>query len=315
MTTATRATVDDYPASTAADIVAAVRDDPAARLALAARFYDNDAIRRYRRAELAFMRWQIRRGVLDPPGAVAGGSPWWRAVNESLLRDAVEAGIRLRGGGDSAPPPAVTRWMTFLRDPAPRTWYRAHNSSIVGGYLAHRELADRELPAERFFMDVALLRVLYANCLLSNPRLALGPFAALGRRLGDPRHRATDVFLSLRKVAPARYPLDDVELGDLLEAENLLGHLVDYSVILPRARRLYEHAARDLDQPALLDLIHDGWPAYAWPPTDHEVWVSHRSPRLQAALEKLVPSESGDCYGVVRSKRRTVTASPRAWVA
>ncbi len=290
MTTMTPAAADEMPAaaSTAAGIVAAVRDDPPARLALAARFYDSDDIRRYRRAELAFMRWQIRRGVLNPPDATPAGSPWWRAVNESLLRDALEAEIRLREGEHSTPGVQVGRWMTFLREPTPRTWYRAHNSSIVAGYRAHRGLADLELPVERFFMDVALLRVLYAGCLLSDPQLALGRFAVLGRWLGDPRHRATDVFLSLRNILPARYPLDDIEPAELLKAENFLGHLVDYGVILPRARRLYEHAAHDLDHPTLLDLIHDGRPAYAWPPKDDEVWISHRSPRIRPALEKLV---------------------------
>jgi hypothetical protein len=198
-------------AHTAAGIVAAVRDDPSARLALAARFYDSTAgsraIRRYRRAELAFMRWQISRGVLNPPDATPGGSPWWRAVNESLLRDAMEAEIRLREEDLSTPRVQVGRWMTFLRNPTPRTWYRAHNSSIVAGYLTHRGLADLEHPVERFFMDVALLRVLYADCLLSDSRLALGRFAKVGRWLGDPRHHTTDVFLSLRNILPSRYPL------------------------------------------------------------------------------------------------------------
>ncbi|WP_211231824.1 hypothetical protein [Amycolatopsis balhimycina] len=300
--TTTRTTVDDLPghhrramtgasptARTAAGIVAAVRDDPAARLALATRFYDsNRAIRPYRRAELAFMRWQIRRGVLNPPEAAPGGSPWWRAVNESLLRDALEAQYRLREEDLSTPSVEVGRWMTFLRNPAPRTWYRAHNSSIVAGYLAHRDLADRELPVERFFMDVTLLRILYTDCLLSDPGLALGRFAAAGPWLADPRNPATGAFLSLRTILPARYPLDDIEPADVLKAENYLGHLVDYGVILPRARSLYEHAAHDLDQPALLDLIHDGHPAYAWPPQDKNVWVSHRSRRTRQTLERLV---------------------------
>jgi len=35
--------------------------------------------------------------------------------------------------------------------------------------------------------------------------------------------------------------------------------------VLPRAQRLYEHAARDLDRPELLELIRDGRPAYARP--------------------------------------------------
>jgi hypothetical protein len=72
----------------AAAMVAAVRDDPGERLELAARFYDRRTgrlgIRSGRRAEVAFMRWQIRRGVLAAPGADRPGSPWWRAVNASV---------------------------------------------------------------------------------------------------------------------------------------------------------------------------------------------------------------------------------------
>jgi len=64
----------------AAAKVAAVQDDPARRLELAARFYDRRigrvSIRSYRRAEMAFMHWQIRRGVLAAPGLV-------RAVGQS----------------------------------------------------------------------------------------------------------------------------------------------------------------------------------------------------------------------------------------
>src|SRR5260370_8161855 len=79
----------------AAAMVAAVRDDPARRLELAARFYDRRigrvSIRAYRRAEMAFMRWQVRRGVLAAPSADRPGSPWWRAVNEDLLPDPCHA--------------------------------------------------------------------------------------------------------------------------------------------------------------------------------------------------------------------------------
>ena len=82
-------------------MVAAVRDDPARRLGLASRFYDDRpgcvSIRSYRRAEMAFMRWQIRRGLLAAPDAPRPGSEWWRAVNEGLLRDAWEADQLLAG--------------------------------------------------------------------------------------------------------------------------------------------------------------------------------------------------------------------------
>jgi hypothetical protein len=58
--------------------VAAVRDDPAARLALMAWVFGGptgDARRHlpFRRAALSFMRWQARRGVLNPVGASSPG--------------------------------------------------------------------------------------------------------------------------------------------------------------------------------------------------------------------------------------------------
>jgi hypothetical protein len=56
--------------------VAAVRDDPAARLALMARLFHGPTGRaprhlRFRRAALSFMRWQAQRGVLNPLDAAA----------------------------------------------------------------------------------------------------------------------------------------------------------------------------------------------------------------------------------------------------
>ena len=72
--------------------VSEVRDDPDARLALMCRLYAGsrgDGTRHlpYRRAAVAFMTWQLRRGLLRPPHDPRSGSPWWRAVNERLLRD------------------------------------------------------------------------------------------------------------------------------------------------------------------------------------------------------------------------------------
>ena len=104
--------------------------------------------------------------------------------------------------------PAVRLWLEFSARPTGRNWYRAHNASIVGAYLEHRGLAEAESAPERFFMNVALVRVLYAHALVAAPRLALGRLAPLGRLLGDPRLGMTGVFLSLRRVLPDRYPLD-----------------------------------------------------------------------------------------------------------
>jgi hypothetical protein len=67
--------------------VADARDDPAARLALMGRVFHGPTGRAprhlpFRRAALSFMRWQARRGVLNPLDASPPGSVWWRAINE-----------------------------------------------------------------------------------------------------------------------------------------------------------------------------------------------------------------------------------------
>ena len=268
--------------ATAAAQVAAVRDDPAARLALMAQVFRGPTGRAprhlpFRRAALSFMRWQAGRGVLDPLDASPPGSAWWRAVNECLLRDGCETVALLGGLGGEPSSPAVRLWLEFAARPTGRNWYRAHNASIVAAYLEHRDLAEAEGEPERFFMNVALLRVLYAHSLGAAPRLALGRLAPLGRLLGDPRLGMAGVFLSLRRVLPDRYPLaDDVER--YIDAEQRLGRILDYAVIVPRLQPLYEWSAEELGEPRLLELVRDGSPVYAWPFEQRHVW---RPPRMK----------------------------------
>jgi len=210
-------TRQDTAVAGAAAQVARARDDPAARMALLARTYRGPLGRAprhlpFRRAAVSFMRWQAERGVLrlldgDPPG-----SPWWRAVNDRLLLDGCEAMARSGGLMGERSSATIDLRMSFIAAPTARSWYRAHNASIVSGYLENRDLAELESKPERFFLNVALLRVLYAHALSAAPRLALGRFAPLGRVLGDPRLGMAGAFLSLGRVLPDGYPLrDDLE--------------------------------------------------------------------------------------------------------
>ena len=262
--------------ATAAAQVAAVRDEPAARLALMAQVFRGPTGRAprhlpFRRAALSFMRWQAGRGVLDPLDASPPGSAWWRAVNECLLRDGCET-IALLGGEAGAPSsPAVQLWLEFAARPTGRNWYRAHNASVVAAYLEHRDLAEAEREPERFFMNVALLRVLYAHALGAAPRLALGRLAPLGRLLGDPRLGMAGVFLSLRRVLPDRYPLAD-DVQRYIDAEQRVGRILDYAVIVPRLQSLYEWSAEELGELRVLELVRDGSPIYAWPFEQRHVW-------------------------------------------
>ena len=271
--------------------VADARGDPAARLALMGRVFHGPtghAPRHwpFRRAALSFMRWQARRGVLNPLDASPPGSVWWRAVNERLLRDGCET-VALLGGLAGAPSSqAVRLWLEFSERPTGRNWYRAHNASIVGAYLEHQGLAEAESSPERFFMNVALVRVLYAHALNSAPRLALGRLAPLGRLVGDPRLGMAGVFLSLGRVLPDRYPLD-LDVERYIADERRLGRMLDYAVIVPRLQRLYEWSADELADPRLCGLVRDGSPIYAWPFEERHVWRLRQMPFAARVLERV----------------------------
>jgi len=271
--------------------IAAARDDPAARLALMDRLFHGPTGRArrhlpFRRAALSFMRWQAQRGLLNPLDASPPGSVWWRSMNERLLQDGCEA-IALVGGlrGDPTSP-AVRLWLQFAAIPTPACWYRAHNASIVAGYLEHEGRALEENAPERFFMNVALARVLYTHALVAAPRLALGRFGSLARLLGDPRLGMAGAFLSLRRVIPNTYPLTrDVEW--YIADEQRLGRLLDYAVIAPRLPHLYEWSAEEICEPRLRELVRDGSPIYAWPYEQRHVWQAQHLPFPGHVLERV----------------------------
>jgi hypothetical protein len=219
------------------------------------------------------MRWQATRGVLAPLDATPPGSRWWRKVNERLLRDGCEAVARSGGLTGEPSSRTIELWMAFIAAPSARNWYRAHNATIVAAYLDHRDLAMTESRPERFFLNVVLLRMLYAHALVAAPRLSLGRFAALGSMLGDPRLGMAGIFLSLSRVLPDRYPLDR-DLEAYVADEQSLGRMLDYGVIAPRLQRLYEWSAEELEEPGLCGLVREGFPTYAWPFADRHIWSS-----------------------------------------
>jgi hypothetical protein len=276
--------------------VAAVREDPAARVALMARVHNGPTGRApqhlpFRRAALSFMHWQLRRGLLNPLDGTPPGSVWWRAVNERLLRDGCETIELLRESDGEPSSPAVELWLEFAAKPTGRNWYRAHNASIVGAYIEHRELADSETEPERFFMNVVLGRVLYAHALAGAPRLALGAFAPLGRLLGDPRLGMAGAFLSLGRVLPDRYPLE-LDVERYIALEQRLGRLLDYAVIVPRAQEVFDWSAEELGEPRLLEMVRDGKPIYAWPYEKRDVWQAPHMPLTARILERATRAQT-----------------------
>ena len=281
-------------AARAAAQVEATRDDPAGRLALLSATYRGPYGHApqhlpFRRAALSFMRWQLNRGVLNPLTATPPGSPWWRAINERILRDTCETVARSGGLGGEPSSSTIELGTRFVEQPTATNWYRAHNASVVAAYLEHRDLAWAENEVERFFMNVVLLRVLYAHALAAAPNLSLGRFAPLGRVLGDPRLGMAGTFLSLGRVLPRRYPAT-WPIETYLDIERGFGRLLDYSVIAPRLQLLYVWSAWELEQPGLLDLIRYGSPVYAWPVEQRWVWRPRRPSTAARLLRRLTAS-------------------------
>jgi hypothetical protein len=179
--------------------------------------------------------------------------------------------------------------MSFADRPTARAWYRAHNASVVAGYVDNIDLALRESAAERFFMNVVLCRVLYAHALVSAPELSLGWLRALAPILGDPRIGMTGIFLQLSRILPDEYPLSD-SVSDYLSDELGFGRLLDFGIIVPRLKRLFEWSAHELGAPDLLNYINDGSMTYAWALEDRDVW----RPKMSIPLimtRRVLPSE------------------------
>ena len=277
----------------AADLVASVRDDPAGRAALMRSLYEAEPGRPelhlpYRRAALGFMGWQLRRGLLNALDGEVPGSPWWRAVNERLLRDTAEARAHMLGL--SGPPSSwsATCCVQFAEHPSARSWYRAHNASIVAAYLDHRELAEAEAHPERFFLNLILVRVLFAHALVAAPRLALSWLWPAGPVLGDPRLTVTSMFVSLSRVLPDQYPLTR-DLQWYVDNEQGLGRIHDLGLIRPRLGALYSWSAAELSIPELCTLVQDGVPTYSWEVTDIEPW-NPATGRLARAARSVIPA-------------------------
>ena len=153
--------------------------------------------------------------------------------------------------------------LDFIHQPTARNWYRAHNASIASGYLDNEALAAEEGRVERFFINVVLVRVLFAHALVAAPRLALGRLSPVARPVGDPRIGMTGIFMSLSRVLPDEYPLGD-DVDTYVAVEHGFGHMLDIGIIAPRFSHLYDWSADVLALPALRGLVDGSTPTYAW---------------------------------------------------
>ncbi len=213
-------------------------------------------------SEVSFMKWE-ERGVMNPPGAKHPGSPWWSNVNLWFIFLS-EFGARALAAGvvEELPPGPSKKWAEFILDQNPKTWYRAHNSSIIEGYLKFPDLAESESIPEKMFINQVLYRLLFAQYMVE------GDFflSRLGEFLANPQGISVRLITHLDGFYPKHYPMTKREIEEVMgKSHHLQGRLVrflDNSFILPKIREIYTLAAGINGQQLLQEFMINNRPSY-----------------------------------------------------
>ena len=254
--------------------VAAAEGDPEKRFELRASFYAHYGFgtpvvpRGYGEADLAFVRWQIDRGVFGarPLGSPSQmGSAWWRAVDACVLYDVALAQLVYEAQlADAAVGLEVHAWIAYIGRPSPESWLRAHNGSLVRGYLENRAAAFTESPAERILMNEVLYRFLFLEAVAvawSEGTLDAGP-----KHETEPRLWTADLVRRMTMMHPTKYPLPSGEIRTLdfvgKSVEGGLTPVLDLDLALPHLKALSILVAGVVKEPELDHAIKNGLPVY-----------------------------------------------------
>lgn len=250
-------------------LCALIADNPQARLATRQAFYQRYGFSSqdgfsYGDSELAFLKWEIRRGVLNPMSANPAGSHWWRNVNLDFIFHSELAGLMdQQDVSPTAETPAATlAWLNFLAHPTPTNWYRAHNTTILAGFEAKQAYMADEIALEREFINITLYRLLFAQALVEDATI----FGNIGKWIADPRGFAVDFIVHLTNFYPNHYPLTEADrpliegTGHSIQALEV--KILDRDIILPHLSKLYQAAAQWNNSPFLLTYEQDGVPVY-----------------------------------------------------
>lgn len=213
-------------------------------------------------SEIAFLKWE-ERGVLRPKDSKNPGSPWWSEVNLWFIFLS-EFGARALAAGlqEDLPSGPSKLWSEFIQNPSPSTWYRAHNSSIIDGYMKYFELAAEESEAERVFINQVLYRLLFAQYMVEGDFF----FPRLGEILANPQGISVSLITKLDGFYPKRYPMTKKEAKEVMgESHNLQGklvHFMDSTFILPKLSKIYTLMAKINHQPQLPHFLNNNRPFY-----------------------------------------------------
>lgn len=252
----------------AKEILQSVENNPNQRLELRKNFYRKYGFGKitefgYGNSEIAFLEWEIKRGVLNSlDDSQHKGSAWWRGVNGHFIYLATLAQLIYESGQsfDNIPIP-VQYWLEYLKNPSSQSWYKAHNCSIVEGYLICELEAAKESYYELVFVNMVLYRVLFAEALVEGKE-----FGKLGKIIANPRLPSVEVAVEIPDFYPQNYPLSEQDIIDVMHRGHSLVDLgikiLDLFIILPQLDELYLYSAEILQQPCLKKWTVNDKPCY-----------------------------------------------------
>lgn len=215
-------------------------------------------------SELDFMKWEIRRGVLNPlDHSEAKGSRWWRDVNlQFIIISQTAAEIHEGKLPGHTVNNEIQMWLDYFKKRTGKAWYRAHNASIVKAYLNCREQALEESKYEQVFMNEVLYRLLYAQAMEEDDSL-FGEFGVLG---SNPMTPAVDIMVKIPAFYPESYPMNQEEIKFVLHKghgiEGVFEKTFDEFLILEHIQSLYKLASKWTNIPALRRLLKSKKPIY-----------------------------------------------------
>ncbi|MFK7826954.1 MAG: hypothetical protein AB8G05_22620 [Oligoflexales bacterium] len=178
----------------------------------------------YGNAELAFLRWLIRRGVLGPCETESTknwhGSQWWYKVHKDYTWISEEAAKVFENKSSvefkKSEKRLVDFWIAYFHIPSPQNWYQAHNASVVYAYIKNKELAKLENKFEQFLINVVLYRMLIAQYIIINNENSSRWFIRL---CAHPTLPLIKNLLKIEAAYPAIYPLDEKYGTSFIERE------------------------------------------------------------------------------------------------
>ena len=194
---------------------------------------------------------------------VTPGSPWWRNVNLKFIIISENAGDIYRGKvKDSNPDNATQHWLNYLSDRNSKNWYRAHNATIIQGYLDFVTDAGLESIYEQVFMNEVLYRLLFAQAMEEDATF-LGDIGIVG---ANPELGSVNLITHIKAFYPDSYPLSKEDIQDVMHKSHTLdGDIVrefDEYLIGPHLTALFAEAAGWLNIPELTSFIRDNKPIY-----------------------------------------------------